>query len=252
MPIRRFRKRRAPRRGRRVGRRPARRHPQQTSGNIRVKQYARCVEAIPITAIAANTDYNYQFNISDFPRASLIAKNFKYYRAKYVVWTYIPEYNTFQSSVGNSTMPQMSMIMNRTGDNTLWTPADYDAQGAVPKAFSRKRVIKYKPNLCSPLNVTLSAVSPDPTPTPTTGTLGNIPVYDKWVGTGGYAVDNTLGGATELIIRSDKTPYYGHSAYWYVSTVGNTLPLATVFCEVEWEFKDPMYVAPTTTTDVPQ
>ena len=226
----------------------------RTSGAIRTKQYAKCVEAIPITPIAANTDYNYQFDISLFVRASAIAKNFKFYRAKRCVWTYLPEYNTFQSQVGTNTIPQMSFIMNRTGDNTLWTPAEYDAQGAVPKLFAKKRVIAYKPNLVQPFNVSLGALSPSPTGlVATTGTLGNTPVYDKWIGTGGYAVDNPLGGASELIIRSDKTPYYGHACYWYVSTVGNTLPLGTIFCEVEWEFKDPLFPPPTAPgTDIAQ
>lgn len=232
-------------------RRPVRRprRSAQTSGRIQTKQYARCVESVMFTQVSANTDTNYQFDISLFVRASAVAKNFKFYRAKRVVWTYIPEYNTFQSQVGNSTAPQMSMIMNRTGDNTAWTPAEYDAQGAVPKLFTSQRVIAYKPNLCQPFNVTLGAVSPDPGGlVPTTGILGNTPVYNRWIGTGGYSLESNSPGPTEIIIRSDKTPYYGHACYWYVTSVGNTQPIASVFCEVEWEFKDPLFVTTPTST----
>jgi len=219
--------------------------PQQTSGTIKTKQYARVVEVVPFTQPTANTDVNYQFNISQFSRAAAVAKNFKFYRAKRVVWTMLPEFNVFQAGSAAQSMTQISMIMNRTGDSTQWTEVEYDAQGAVPRTFAKKRVVAYKPNLTQPFNVTLSALSPDNPPLATTGTLGNTPVYDKWVGTGSYNINNTLGGASELVIRGDKTPYYGHSIYWNVGQVaqGAEIPLATIFCEVEWEFKDPLFEA---------
>jgi len=213
------------------------------SGTMKTKQYARVVEVVPFTSPTANTDVNYQFSIAQFSRASAIAKNFKFYRAKRVVWTMLPEFNVFQAGTATQSMTQISMIMNRTGDNTQWLEVEYDAQGAVPRTFAKKRVIAYKPNLVQPFNVTLSALSPDSPPTPTTGTLGNTPVYDKWVGTNSYALNNPLGGSSEIIIRGDVTPYYGHSIYWNVGQVapGSVIPLATIFCEVEWEFKDPLF-----------
>jgi len=242
MPMRKFKKnvRRIAKRGARKGRN--RRKSNQTSGNIKVKQYARCVEVVPFTQPTANTDVNYQFNISQFARATEIAKNFKFYRAKRVVWSYLPEYNTFQSGVGSVSMPQLSMIMNRTGDNSAWGLAEYDAQGAVPMTFAKKRVIAYKPNLVQPFNVAIGGISPDTPPQPTTIALGNTPVYTKWIGTTAYRVNALAGPATDLIIRGDLTPYYGHSLYWAVTSTAPDEPaLATVFCEVEWEFKDPLF-----------
>jgi len=208
---------------------------------------------VPFTQPTPNQDVNYQFNIAQFDRASAIAKNFKFYRAKRVVWTLIPEYNTFQAGVANQSMTQVSMIMNRTGDNSAWGLAEYDAQGAVPMTFAKKRVIAYKPNLVQPFNVTLGAISPESPPVATTGTLGNTPVYDKWVGTNSYAVSALVGQATDIIIRGDLTPYYGHSIYWAVSQVVSQNPLATIFCEVEWEFKDPLFEGePTSLANVAQ
>ena len=238
---------RTARRMRRAARRAGRlarlkRNPQQTSGNIRTKQYARCVEVVPFSQPTANTDVNYQFNISQFDRAKAIAQNFKFYRAKRVVWTMLPEYNVFQSGAGQVSLPTIAVIMNRTGDNTAWTQAEYDAQGAVPKTFSKKRVIAYKPNLVQPFNVAINVTSGG---LPTTAALGNTPAYDKWVGTGGYQVDNPnpqTGGPTPLAIKGDFTPYYGHAIYWAAtSTAPNEPALATIFCEVEWEFKDPLF-----------
>ena len=225
---------------RRVRRARLKRNPQQTSGNIRTKQYARCVEVVPFTQPTANTDVNYQFNISQFDRAKEIAKNFKFYRAKRVVWTMLPEYNVFQSGAGQVSLPTIAVIMNRTGDNTAWTQAEYDAQGAVPKTFSKKRLIAYKPNLVQPFNVAINVTTLG---LPTTGTVGNTPVYDKWIGTGSYLVDNpNVGTGVGLSIRGDVTPYYGHAIYWAAtSTAPNEPALATIFCEVEWEFKDPLF-----------
>lgn len=221
---------------------PLRRNPQQTSGSIHTKQYARCVEVVPFTQPTANTDVNYQFNISQFDRAKAIAQNFKFYRAKRVVWTMLPEYNTFQSGAGSVSLPTMSFIMNRTGDNTAWTVAEYDAQGAVPTTFSKKRVIAYKPNLVQPFNVAINVTVGG---LPTTAAMGNTPVYDKWIGTGGYLVDNpnpASGGPIPLNVRGDVTPYYGHAIYWYATSTAPSEPkLATIFCEVEWEFKDPLF-----------
>ena len=230
--------RRARRRAGRLAR--LKRNPQQTSGNIRTKQYARCVEVVPFSQPTANSDVNYQFNISQFDRAKAIAQNFKFYRAKRVVWTMLPEYNVFQSGAGQVSLPTIAVIMNRTGDNTAWTQAEYDAQGAVPKTFSKKRLIAYKPNLVQPFNVAINVTTLG---LPTTGTVGNTPVYDKWIGTGSYLVDNpNVGTGVALSIRGDVTPYYGHAIYWAATSTAPSEPaLATIFCEVEWEFKDPLF-----------
>ena len=211
---------------------------------IQTKQYARCVEVVPFTAPTPNVDVNYQFNISQFDRALAISKNFKFYRAKRVSWSMLPEFTTFQASTGttaNQSIPQVSMIMNRTGDNSAWGLAEYDAQGAVPFAFNKKKVIAYKPNLVQPFNVTLGGISPENPPLPTTASLGNTPVYDKWIGTGSYGVNALTAGPIDIIIRGDLTPYYGHSIYWSVTSVVTNNALATIFCEVEWEFKDPLF-----------
>lgn len=220
---------------------PLRRHPKanQTSGAQKaVKHYARITEVVPFTAPQQNNEVNYLFNINQFVRATAVAKNFKYYRAKRVVWTLIPEYNTFQYGGGAVSAPQVSFIMNRTGDNTAWTLADYDAQGSVPMTFTKKRVIAYKPNLVQSIQM-----GPQPVANPNLSrAVGQRPLYDEWVATNVINIDLPAVAGLETEVRGDAVNYYGHSIYWSV-TYADPTPrnLATIFCEVEWEFKDPLF-----------
>lgn len=227
----------------RINRGPKRRN-QTTGALINVKHYARITEAVNFTPMVANTDYNYQFSLSLFARAVEVSKNFKFYRAKRVAWTYLPDYNTFQVGAGNVSVPQMSLIMNRTGDSTLWTPAEYDAQGAVPKQFNKKMVVAYNPNIVQ----SIQYINNSTAPTPFTGNVGARPIYNEWINTGSYnRVVNTPGVPPALGIIAEANNlllYQGHSIYWEVSNTAPAEPnLGTVICEVEWEFKDPLFVA---------
>jgi len=221
--------------------RPRREAKNQSSGMLtNVKHYARITEVVNFTQPTPNTDVNYQFNISQFVRALSLSKLYKYYRAKRVSWTYVPQYETFQIG-GAGSIPQVSMIMNRTGDNTAWTAVDYDAQGAVPFSFTKKKVIAYKPNLVQAIQYKAITIAP-PIGTEASQTLGARPIYDKWVATGKNYVDVPNQGL-ENAINGDDVSYYGHALLFYVSSVApGSLPLGQVYCEVEWEFKDPMSV----------
>lgn len=194
----------------------------------------------------ANTDYNYQFSLSLFARAVEVSKNFKFYRAKRVAWTYLPDYNTYQVGAATVSLPQCSLIMNRTGDSTVWTPAEYDAQGAVPKQFNKKMVVAYKPNIVQ----SIQYINNSTAPTPYVGNIGSRPVYGEWINTGSYNRQvNTPGvpPALGLIAEANNLMLYqGHSMYWYVTNTAPGEPnLGTVICEVEWEFKDPLFIAGT-------
>lgn len=230
--------------------RPAMRRPRanpranQTTGALTsVKHYARITEVALFTAPQGNQDYNYAFALQQFVRAKALSANFKYYRAKRVVWTYLPEYNTFQTGAGQVSIPQMSMIMNRTGDNTVWTPAEYDAQGSVPKTFTKKRVIAYKPSLVQSIQYSIN-----PTLGNNNGTnVGARVLYDEWIATSDYRQDMLPAGSNPTVIPNinEVVLYYGHSIYWTTTSTAPDEPkIAQVFCEVEWEFKDPLFNAP--------
>ena len=213
----------------------------QTTGALsNVKHYARITEAVNFTPMVANTDYNYQFSLSLFARAVEVSKNFKFYRAKRVSWTYLPDYNTFQSGAGSVSVPQASLIMNRTGDSTIWTPAEYDAQGAVPKQFNKKMVVAYNPNIVQSIQYVNQAV-----PTAYTGNVGARPIYGEWINTSSYnRVIAIPGGSAFIPEQNNLLLYQGHSMYWYVTSTAPSEPaIGSVICEVEWEFKDPLFIA---------
>lgn len=82
------------------------------------KQYATIVETLKSNDVYSDVAYQSTFNLSQFFRATTIAKNFQYYRAKSVKWEYMPLYNTFQenNSVAAVGKPQFYLQMNRTQD----------------------------------------------------------------------------------------------------------------------------------------
>ena len=221
-----------------------RRGRNQSSGAMNnIKHYARITEVALFTAPQGNQDYNYAFALQQFVRAKALSANFKYYRAKRVVWTYLPEYNTFQTGAAQVSIPQMSMIMNRTGDNTVWTPAEYDAQGAVPKTFTKKRVIAYKPSLVQSIQYSMNPALGNNNGT----NVGARALYNEWIATGDYSTTMLPAGSLPTVIPTinEVVLYYGHSIYWSVTSTAPDEPrLAQVYCEVEWEFKDPLFNAP--------
>ena len=226
------------RRGRKALRRRARRGNQSSGALSKVKHYARISETVLFTPMAPNQDYNYAFSLSLFERALAVSRNFKFYRPKRVVWTYLPDFNTFQSG-GTVTLPQVSMIMNRTGDSSAWTPNEYEAQGAVPKQFSKKMVIAYRPNIVQSVQFVTTAIPAFG------GNIGVRPVYNEWIATGTYNSVFPLplppGGIATVLKPNNELLYQGHSMYWNVATPGAVTVLGTVYCEVEWEFKDPLF-----------
>ena len=59
-------------------------------------QFAKIVETVEFPDLKANRGDHALFNLGQFFRATTIAKNFQFYRAKTVKWEYMPLYNTFR------------------------------------------------------------------------------------------------------------------------------------------------------------
>jgi len=240
---------------RRVARKP-RRGMRKGSGDIKTKHYARIVEAINVsdpTAVAGVADVNYSFTLADFSRAKAVASNFKYFRAKRCVWKYIPMYNTYQGQISDSLqVPQIQFIMNRTGDITLWTQAEYDAQGASPVTFTKTRTVAYKPNLVQviqqiPQNFAISP-SPDQVGTGSADTfaLGSVAKYDMWLATTLFPIQQSAPYSTygvDISNSANMARYHGHSMFFNAPGTSDDAHIARVYLEVEWEFKDPLFQA---------
>ena len=128
--------------------------------NLRpTNQYATIVESREFNDVLANTPYTNTFFLGQFYRATTVAPNFAFYRAKSVKYEYMPLYNVFQElnqAIQGVGKPQVYTRMNRE-QNLSWSQASpasslfaIQSSGADPKAFTKNLNIVYKPNWCSP------------------------------------------------------------------------------------------------------
>lgn len=255
-----FRKRRQQRRpARKGGRRGNKtRIPRSKLGlmpSVQNRNYAQITETQRDTSfLDSNTAYPEQFNIGAFPRALLMARLFKFYRCKQIVYDYVPNSNTFQDAAsGNSpTIPYFYYNMNRDGssggDNTL---NQFLADGVRPIKFTKKLVITYKPNLAQLINVVDNG---KPTNI-NTFSIGLTPVYDKWLSTDGLQnqagswigstepVDNApidTTGTLNLVNSVAIPPYYGHNIYIVQDDAGASATVGRKSITCIWEFKEPI------------
>jgi len=213
-------------------------------------QYAIIRETIEFKDLQPNTGYTANFSLNQFDRASALAPNFKWYKAKSVEWILEPLFNTFQDTTGASSAPYLYEVMNRTQDSNGITLQDMQAMGCKPKKLTSKHVTKYTPNWCSPglltYNVDYGA--------PGTAALqqGLRPQYaylaspDDVASAGGPVVmipgTNTAQQAAPVL--TNMTLYNGHTVWIDQLVDANVAAVARLTCNVVWEFKDPNYTVP--------
>jgi len=110
---------------------------------------ATITETVELGDSDVNINYDECFQLGQFQRASRLAENFKFYRAKLVMWKYEPIYNLY-GEAGGETIPLAYIVMNRTQEKQEYTIDNYLEMGVIPKKFNSPLVLKYKPNWCSP------------------------------------------------------------------------------------------------------
>lgn len=226
-------------------------------------QIARIKETVQFTDINPGLGYNFAFNLSQFRRASALAPSFKWYKATYVEWTIEPLYNVFQDGTTGAevTMPYMFTTMNRTQDTSNLSLADLKAMGAKPQKLTSKKVIKYRPNWCSPGLTQIARFENESSPTgyivtettsaglkaqysmlasPLTNPGNNNP--DFMVPEIAPLASGPPGGLSivQSAIQTNQVVYNGH-VLWVDQGVptGVLQPCAKVTCTVHWFFKDP-------------
>jgi len=237
---------------RRAAKRPARKGGK--SGGIPSDrgQMATIRETVEFTDIDPNIGYNFNFNLSQFRRASALAPNFKWYKAVSVEWIVEAQFNTFQDGTSGSevTMPYYYQTMNRTQDTTGINLQDIQAMGSKPKKLTGKVVTKYTPNWCSPglmyqtadsggivsqasygLKAQYSYLACPDTPVDPNTPSSFVPAIPP-----GSLLNNSTG------IVANQVVYNGHTFIvdQAIST-GVLQPVARVVCNVVWHFKDPHY-----------
>lgn len=208
-------------------------------------QKAICVETFDRGIIAANTAYMNQIEISRFPRAMAMAKFFKFYRCRRVIYEYRPDQNTFQAGIGQVAIPYAYYYMNRDGANGTGQQLNqYQAAGARPIKFTKKLLISYKPNTVHIADVMMNPVVGG------VGAIGRTPIYDAWYATDslqnapGYlstvvAVGNPL---TQPATTMSVVQYFGHDIIFDQQAPAEG-DVGSLTVTVEWEFKVPAFQA---------
>jgi len=269
-------KRRGGRRNRRRGGRKTRINKPQLGlmPSVQNKNAAHITETVDLGTFLTNTNYQQQFCILQFPRAVQLCRFFKFYRAKRIVYDYMPENNVSQantqtkdaqgnviSSTASVQIPYMYYMMNRDGSQySSDSLGQFDNTGCRTIKFTKKIVIAYKPNLAQLINVIQPNVQG---PVQAVYNLGATPIYDKWISTNGIGapIGNNQYiniGLTEppnsvQAFQSQNMPYvrnaptyYGHDFYLEQynglnSETTVSLPCGWSTVTVEWEFKEPVY-----------
>jgi len=203
-------------------------------------------------------DYNQDFGLYQFPRALALSQSFKYFRPRSVEWVYNNEYNTYQDGDTGvtPTIPYVWKIMNRTGDQTVWSAAQYEQMGVVKAKFTKPLVIKYKPNLVQSVQVQPTGSIPvtgyPPAAAAKFFSVGSRPLFNQWIATTIHSIDTQLNDINpDLLYQNSPYPnFHGHSVRFDQVVTGVSERLGTLECRVVWEFKDPLPgVAPTTSAE---
>ena len=256
-----------PRRMKKRSNRPLRRRRPTRKPRVSHSDVARIHEVVEFEDVTANTVQGLNFSLFQFPRASELAPNFKWYRAAKVEWLIDPNYNIYAEGAvggianGSTTVPYLYHRMNRNQDGFIYTIRNLQAMGAKPIKFTKQLKYSYKPNWCSPgissyatdsgPGTALVALqqqglkceygwlmSPDSTPVDHTGGSNNKAnsVVQGW--TANWAPPHTTGMSS---IATNYALYNGSDIFidQYDSQIGTIL--ARVTCKVTWEFKDPNF-----------
>jgi len=235
-------------------------------------QYAKIIETIEFADLTPNSLFQSIFSLSQFPRAATLAGNFAFYKAAKVMWNYEPLYNTFQDSVGASTVPYLYTLMNRGQMNPSPVPGlkNIQACGARPIKLVSKTTIAYKPNWCSPgLLAVLKADGTEPGAVNNVLQQGTKQQYD-WLACSGQEVRSINGTSVEVpnlapvvtanidgtdgivvvpppagIFSAVQVPnnvvYNGHLNWIDQEVDANNQPVARLTCTVEWNFKGALF-----------
>lgn len=246
MPPRKMRRRRVVRRSKGKGNRKARSPPvMATAGK---GQYATITETVSGPDLSSNTMYSNWINLSRYPRASVMASQFQFYKCSKVIYTYEPLYNTFigDNDATTYSKPYFLSVMNRIQDNQGITYPQLLQTGARPQTFTSKKVVSYKPNWCSP---GLISVSQD-----TAGAVNGIVQQGLKVQYGWLAstaqlqsaanqeltfppVNDSVAAPVAVKVSANTVIYNGHTHYLYQAEPGTQIPAAKLTITAVWEFK---------------
>lgn len=111
-------------------------------------QNARCIETNEVDEVSGQMYSMYNLNLTQFPRAALIAKGYQFFRITKVELVYVPQYDTFDAN-GATRIPNLYWQMDRL--KQLQYTNSYkqlERLGAKPHRLDEKMVrTSYKPSV---------------------------------------------------------------------------------------------------------
>lgn len=165
-------------------------------------------------------------NLGFYERASTIAQAYQFFRIKYVKYTFISRYNTYQASTNETTafpMPQLYSMVDKSGAlPTNTSIQQLKDMGCRPRKFTRNLIAVYKPGVSIATGVDNNAL-----------TLNNSFKVSPWLMTNkapeqaGWAVNDTDHKGLYWFMETAGLP--GDGTYEYDAEV-----------EVVFEFKKPL------------
>jgi len=117
-----------------------------------VAERASCKEIYTINNMVSNAPFSdLEQNLGDYTRATAIAKNYQFFRIKYIKYKFIARYNTFQATTAEAQafpIPLFHYMIDKGGAlPTTTTLANLKQEGAVPIRFTKDIVVTWKPGV---------------------------------------------------------------------------------------------------------
>lgn len=200
-------------------------------GVRRSTEYATCKELYTIKGMTSNNPYSdVEQNLGFYERASAIAKNFQFFRIKYIKYTFIARYNVFQGNTNETTafpMPQLYHRIDKAGALPTNTGInELKAMGCKPYKFTKNLIVAWKPGVSIATGNDVNAL-----------TLNTGVRVSPWLMTNkapqqaGWAVNDTDHKGLYWEMETAGLP--GDGTYEYDAEV-----------EVVFEFKQPLQATP--------
>jgi len=111
-------------------------------------EYATCRELYTIKGMTSNNPYSdVEQNLLDYERAENIAKNYQFFRIKYIKYTFLARYNVFAGQTNEAIafpMPQLYFMIDKSGSlPTNTSIQQLKEMGAKPHKFTKNTIVAW-------------------------------------------------------------------------------------------------------------
>lgn len=246
MPIRKrsggLRKRRGMRKGRARGRAPRR-----VALNS-MRDRASVVEVHSETDLSGGNGYTQNFNLLQFPRASAVAANYRYFRATKILLEFVPYANVFAPGTSFPELYYQKDYTEFSGQGfSSGRPAvnkvTMEGRGVLPEKWTRTIVKQYKPAVLRFEQLMVQSTGGSGAPVTSVQPMSATPVLNKWYQSYISYIPQLAGAGSPVQVGPAQDPMeltYGGSAVFINSPLSETGVLGRLVIKVHWEFKEPL------------